>query len=145
MNWIRVSFVLLVSVTVCQTVMGQYVCAGGASSQPYTCSNAGCTDTIDFSVPSGPGQYGGVNLDCFPTSCCGIGGFPTCTAFGGCSVYAKLNDPANRERLVELSKTQDIIIISCSGEYLPLFDALKARTVPITKKRELPIMTGGGE
>lgn len=57
----------------------------------------------------------------------------------------KLDNPMIRQRLLELAKTQDVMVASCKGEYQPLEALLAQEPSPVRAKHTLPGIAGGGE
>lgn len=136
-------WLLILFCSACQVASAQSYCTGSIPSSPLTCSNSGCSETITISTIGGE-EYG-AQASCGVISCCGIGGFPSCSYTGGsCLSDAKLNDPMIRRHLVELARTQDVMVASCDGNYRPLMAVLKERPDVNFAVRKLPSINGGG-
>ena len=55
-----------------------------------------------------------------------------------CNGSGKLSDPAIRQHLIELAKTDDIMVTSCQGEYRPLVIALLEQPTSTTPQQFNP-------
>jgi hypothetical protein len=122
---------------------GHFAMAQCASSQSPT--QVQCTPTCQGLMQTvSVGQFG-VPFDCFTYSCCGQN-LPYCyLANGTCGFSGKLNDPAIRQRLYELAKTQDVMIASCDGNYRPLVPLVTVTPELFRDRHTLPGITGGGQ
>lgn len=96
-------------------------CAQFLNSNDVVCGSGG--DCV-FNTPGTNNQYG-VGYTCYTISCCG-GSVPNCSFDGVNCWWAKLDEPGTKERLLELAETQDLLVVSCEGQYRPFFDVLRS-------------------
>jgi hypothetical protein len=100
-------------------------CATSTQNNTIQCNNPakGCKDTVVQILPNFS-EYG-IRYTPGSVTCCSatyssfvqLGGF-------GCNGSGKLADPTIRKHLIELAKSNDIMVSSCRGEYRPLVIAL---------------------
>lgn len=97
-------------------------CAVDIQGTVGTCGNsAGCSDVYPITWPGDACDFTGsceyfVNTT---TSCCGIQGYSYLTDSGTTCEWAKFKDPKMRQDLIELAKTENILIPDCRGAYVP--------------------------
>jgi len=148
----RKTFLLLlltVFCLTCQSIIAQgYGCTPYIVQQTVPCStSAGCSGTVTMATPDTDSPYGAF-YRCVTVSCCGVGGLPYCyySFTGNCSIYyAKLNQPGIYQKLLDISRTQDLMIISCSGNYHPFIPFSTENSLPIEDRHILRGISRGGE
>ena len=130
---------------VCNVASGQSSgCATSISQYTFSCSNsAGCSQTVTSSTPIDGGGYYAEGFECTTVRCCGVGDYPFCYFSGGECYYTKLDDPAIRKGLLELAQTQDVMVVSCKGNYRPLMAMLRDNSVPLRPVYRLPGIGSG--
>jgi len=100
-------------------------CASSVQTNTIFCNNplTGCINSVNQILPNF-GEYG-VMYTATVVTCCKAT-YPSFSAgdSNGCNGSGKLMDPATRQHLIELAKTDDIMITTCRGEYRPLVVAL---------------------
>ena len=104
-------------------------CAESWYTATVTCNTQFCQGQVGQHLPQPSDPYG-VYYACTTASCCGQS-YPTCFSLGiSCNGSGKLADPAIRQHLFELAKSQDIMVSSCKGEFRPLAIALTEEPSP---------------
>ncbi len=115
-------------------------CASGFNSGAVVCNIGSCQQSITIETPL-PGNSPYV---CTTVPCCGQGSWQYCywDVYGGC-YWVELNDPAIRKRLLELAQMQDILVVSCKGEYRPLTAVLSEEPMVLRRRAvRLPLAEG---
>jgi len=104
-------------------------CGTSTYTGTINCNTQFCSQSVTQHLYSDGGPYG-IHYSCSTVSCCGQS-YPTCSPSGwSCNGSGKLADPAIRQRLLELAKSEDIMVTSCKGEYRPLVIALAEQPAP---------------
>jgi hypothetical protein len=120
-------------------------CTPGFTQYEAYCANSqGQQDGITYTLPSDPGVYG-VPFFCGTIYCLSTA-FPNCYAGIGDCYFARLTDPGVRQRLIELAKSEDLMVATCGGKYSPLLVALGEDARPVLRpRRTLVPLRGVGE
>jgi hypothetical protein len=109
------------------------------------CSVGNCNGNIEIQTPmGGGGGFFDQAFSCITLQCCGQGNYPFCSFQGGICYWTKLKDPAVRQPLLELAQTQDVLVVSCKGNYLPLTAVLNEEPMEMRSIHRLPRIVGGG-
>ncbi len=113
-------------------------CAQSWYVATISCNTQFCNSQVGQHLPQGSGPYG-VYYGCTTVSCCGVN-YPTCYSLNfNCTGSGSLADPAIRQHLLELAKSQDIMVSSCKGEYRPLTIALIEEPSPKPAQLFVPV------
>jgi hypothetical protein len=99
-----------------------------------TCSVGSCEGSVTTQVPGGPGDQ---SYSCTTVQCCGAGNYPFCYYDFSSCYWTKLDDPAVRRGLLDLAQTQDVLVVSCNGNYRPLMAVLGEERMPFRPNRRL--------
>jgi len=126
------SFSALASMCLVSTLaVGQ--CAESWYFASINCNTPICQNSITQLLPSGGGEFG-VLYTCTTIYCCGQG-YPTCYSLGiNCNESGSLANTEMRQHLLQLAKTEDIVVSTCKGEYLPLELALANQPISMPRR-----------
>jgi len=137
------AFALILFCQICGVSMAVAQCAQSMYSGTYACSSQTCSGSGLVQTPIGSGPNGGY-FTCLTYSCCGEN-FPYCYFTGtSCNNTGKLNDPVILKSLYELARTQDVMVVSCDGNYHPLAAIVTEHRDLDMEVRKLPGIGGGG-
>jgi hypothetical protein len=147
----RLAFAISPIAATVLTLAGSFAAAQSGCTESFTeytayCgSSNGCSDSVDYTLASDPGLYG-VPFYCNTIYCRGQG-LPNCYQLTGyCQNMVKLADPGVRQRLLELARSEDLMVATCGGRYLPLSAALGEDAPPAFRpRRTFARLTGSGE
>lgn len=130
-------FVLLlisaVAITTPRTEAQSAGCVEGLNSQPVACAFQTCSGKAIVTVP-----YGGFNdslyVVCGSVLCCGVQVGITYVQRGWCQM-AELKDPRIGGRLIELAKSQSLLISNCKGDLIRVEAAVNTEQEPLINLR----------
>lgn len=134
-------------------------CSGRANAQSsgctfsfndgdVTCTVGSCEQSITTQTPNGGYGYYAQGYSCTTVQCCGQGSYPFCYFDGGQCYWTKLKDPSIRQNLLELAQTEDLLVVSCKGNYQPLMAVLNEEAMPVFRVRSshrFNDLVGGGQ
>lgn len=123
MSYKFASLFVLLAALLCGSRIAGAQCASDFEDNFIVCSTQnGCNGNADQVIPNFD-QYG-ARWDEYISACCTIPFTTFLNSNEGCTGQAKLANPTTRQGLLELAKSQDIMVTTCDGTFIPLEVAL---------------------